>query len=235
MIVNSLWIGSLGNMERMSMISHLQHGHCYRLWTYQNVVAPEGVEVRDANEILSAGETFTYQIGEEKGSFSAFSNVFRYKLLLEQGGWWCDTDVVCLKPFNFTEPYVFASERYKTGSCGPTTCVICVPPSSDIMNYCWEKSIKEDRRTLRWGTIGPSLLMEAIFHYQLERYLRLVDDFCPINWFDIQPLFLPGTIPDSYAVHLWNEIWRRQKLDKEATFPQNCIFEQLKSNVNDWS
>jgi len=32
----------------------------------------------------------------------------------------------------------------------------------------------------------------------------------------------------SFTLHLWNEIWKAGNLDKNATYAQNCTFEQLK-------
>lgn len=229
MIINSLWIGEkLGKMEQLSIISHLKNGHEYHLWCYQPLDGvPSGTVLRNGNEILPSDNVFYYQVGEEKGSYSAFSNIFRYKLLLEQGGWWCDTDVVCLKPFEFTEPYVFAAERYKNGSSGPTTCVIGVPAESEIMYFCWDKAMHVNRSTLRWGTIGPVLLMEAIFSSHLEQYVRPVDDFCPINWFDIDTLFRLEQPPNSYAIHLWNEMWRRKGINKEEPISLYAVLSQI--------
>ena len=48
---------------------------------------------------------------------SGFSNFFRYKLLLERGGWWVDADMVCLRPFAFDKEHVFASEVSKGVTC----------------------------------------------------------------------------------------------------------------------
>lgn len=36
--------------------------------------------------------------------------MFRYKLILERGGWWVDLDTVCLRPFDLDLEHVFASE-----------------------------------------------------------------------------------------------------------------------------
>lgn len=227
-VINSLWIGDrVGEMERLAMRSHISFGHEYHLWTYSPIAVPEGVIVEDGNEILSESEIFSYHVGVEAGSVSAFSNLFRYKLLFERGGWWCDSDVVCLKRFDFDEPYVFASERYKTGSCGPTTCVILTPRKSELMSHCWKKASEVDRRTLRWGTIGPLLLMEGVFSHRLDQYVRPVSDFCPVDWFDIKPLFTSNALPDSYAIHLWNEVWRREGIDKERSY-EGSLYATLK-------
>ena len=40
---------------------------------------------------------FSYTDGFARGSFSAFSNLFRFKMLFEKGGIWSDPDVLCLR------------------------------------------------------------------------------------------------------------------------------------------
>jgi len=52
--------------------------------------------VIDGNQIIPEHEAFTYKNGPGSGSYSAFSNLFRYKLLAQKGGWWIDMDMVCL-------------------------------------------------------------------------------------------------------------------------------------------
>lgn len=98
---------------------------------------------RDAREILPESEVFTYASGFGKGSPSAFSNYFRYKLLLDH-----------------------------------------VPP-------------------------------DAIY---------------PIDWWNAHELItkpLPA-LPGSYAIHLWNEVWRHHGIDKDAAFDPAYGYETLK-------
>src|SRR3982751_587646 len=111
--IQMLWIGPrLSAMERLSIASFLAHGHPVRLYTYGDVDAiPAGVDHRDGREVLPAASVFTYADGFGKGSYAGFANMFRYKLLLDHGGIWCDTDVVCLKPFDFAAQYVIGRER----------------------------------------------------------------------------------------------------------------------------
>ena len=108
-IIQGLWVGpELSVMEQLSVSSFLRHGHQYHLYVYDDVKnIPAGTVIKDGNEILSASRIFQYK---QQASYSGFSNFFRYKLLLERGGWWVDTDTVCLKPFDFSEEYVFSSE-----------------------------------------------------------------------------------------------------------------------------
>ena len=86
-------------------------GHPYHLYTYDPIDnVPDGVALQDAGQILPQSLIFRNQNGQGKGSMAAFSDLFRYKLLLDRGGWWVDTDVFCLKPFDFAAPYVFGAE-----------------------------------------------------------------------------------------------------------------------------
>ena len=111
-IIQGLWIGpTLSQMEQLSIASFLANGHDYHLFVYDDVKnIPVGTTLKDANEILPAAAIFQYA---GRPSYAGFANFFRYKLLLERGGWWADTDTVCLRPFDFDERYVFSSELSK--------------------------------------------------------------------------------------------------------------------------
>jgi Glycosyltransferase sugar-binding region containing DXD motif len=51
-------------------------------------------------EIWPADHVMSYQnqLDIGRGSFALHSNLFRYALLFEMGGWWTDLDVVLLRP-----------------------------------------------------------------------------------------------------------------------------------------
>src|SRR5258705_11250485 len=121
--IQMLWIGSrLSALEQLSIRSFLANGHAVHLYAYGEVAGvPAGTTTRDAREILPEAEVFTYSTGFGKGSPSAFSNYFRYKLLHERGGMWCDIDIVCLQPFAFAANalYCIASERRPPSSRPP--------------------------------------------------------------------------------------------------------------------
>ena len=99
--VHMLWIGErLSALERLACASFLDHGHPLHLWTYGPVAGvPEGTTVCDATEVLPRSAIFRYgpETGPGAGSLAGFANLFRYRLLLERGGWWADSDVVCLR------------------------------------------------------------------------------------------------------------------------------------------
>lgn len=215
-------------LERSACLSHLNVGHQFHLWSYHPIAnVPDGVILKNAREILPEHEVFAYQVGEGKGSYSAFSNFFRYKLLLERGGWWVDADVMAIKRFEFDKPYVFASERDEHGLPETTTCVIYCPVGSDTMQFCWNRCQITDKLTVRWGTIGPSLLSEAVIITGKLDYRVRPDVFCPVDWFDMDGLFGNRDVSCSHGLHLWNEMWRRKGLDKEKQYPRESLYERV--------
>ena len=154
----------LSTLEQLSIQSFLDHGHAFHLYVYQDLDdPPPGTVLKDANEILPASEIFQYP---DRKSVAAFANIFRYKLLLERGGWWADTDMVCLRPLELSDAHVFVSETIALrGAAGPQTvvgnCLIKAPAGSPAMQLALRTSLARDRATLRWGEIGPRLVGEV--------------------------------------------------------------------------
>jgi Glycosyltransferase sugar-binding region containing DXD motif len=81
----------------LSLKSFVDFGHDFDLYSFDpHIAVPAQVRVRDAAELADRAEFFVYERGFGKGSPAGFANLFRYYLLAERGGWWVDTDVVCL-------------------------------------------------------------------------------------------------------------------------------------------
>lgn len=232
-IIQGLWIGSeLSLMEQLSISSFLRNGHDYHLYVYDDLkYIPAGTIVKDASEILPSSRIFQYQ---GRPSYAGFSNFFRYKLLLERGGWWADTDTICLKPFDFPNRYVFSSELGHRGRERVNSGVIKAPAGSVVMEYAWEVCQTKNPARLVWGEIGPRLMAKAVKKFGLERYKTSYQTFCPIDYDQWRTLVQPGcdSLFDerTYAIHLWNEMWRLAGQDKNAKYHQTCLYERLKRN-----
>lgn len=228
-LVQSLWIGPrLSAMERLSLASFVRHGHAVHLYTYGDVEGvPDGVVLRDGREILPAERIFVYR---DYPSVSGFSNFFRYKLLLERGGWWVDTDMVCLAPLVFSGEHVFASEVSRGGQF-VTTGAIKAPIGSAAMALAWELCEAKNPAELKWGETGPSLLADVIARLGLEALVQPPPVFCPLSYpewqrvLDAEPPELPA---EAVTLHLWNEMWRRNGCDKDAAQDPACLYERLK-------
>jgi mannosyltransferase OCH1-like enzyme len=216
-------------MEQLSISSFLKNGHEYHLYTYGKIGnIPAGTVIKDGEEILPSSMIFQYR---QHKSYSAFSNYFRYKLLLEKGGWWIDTDLVCLKPFDFPEEYVFSSER-AVGEEFINSGAIKAPAASALLAYAWEACRKKTREELVWGEIGPRLFADAVKRFSLERYVKRYQVFCPIrysDWNNILDADMSWEFDEAtYSVHLWNEFWRRAGREKNRRYHPDCLYERLR-------
>ncbi|HVS83302.1 MAG TPA: glycosyltransferase [Pyrinomonadaceae bacterium] len=229
-IIQGLWIGpELSVMEQLSVASFLRNGHEYHLYVYGEMKnVPDGCVIRDANEILPSTRIFQYQ---RYPSYAGFANFFRYKLLLDRGGWWADTDTICLKPFDFSEEYVFSSE-ISNGLEVINSGILKAPVGSEVMAYAWAICQSKQPENLVWGETGPRLMAEAVRKFSLEKYQQPHQVFCPISYADWRKVLEPDShvsMNDSTcAIHLWNEMWRDAGQDKNAAYDPECLYERLK-------
>ncbi|MEO8192505.1 MAG: glycosyltransferase [Gemmatimonadales bacterium] len=215
-------------MEQLSLASFLANGHEYHLYAYEPIRnVPGGVTMMDASEILPRSRAFQYS---QHATWAGFANFFRYKLLLERGGWWADTDLICLRTFDFPEDYVFSSE-FSVGRQMVNIGAIKSPAGSDVMAYPWEVCQTKDPTKLVWGETGPELMEEAVEKFSMQRYVRDWKTFCPIGFRAWRVLMNPDVDePESstYAIHLWHEMWRAAKQDKNTHYHPASLYERLR-------
>lgn len=229
-IIQSLWVGDrLSVMEQLCISSFLRHKHEFHLYTYQDIAGiPSGTVVLDGNKILPASRIFTYK---EHQTYAGFANFFRYKLLLEKGGWFVDADTICVKPFQFRSKYVFSSEGIH-GQQLINVAAIKVPAGSSLMQYAWDACERLNVGKLQWSQCGPALFKQAVEANSLQRYVRPWDVFCPVHFSEWEKLLEPDVRwnfgKETQAIHLWNELWRRSDRHKDARYPASCLYEELK-------
>lgn len=110
--IGALWIGgSLTWLEQLCLKSFVAHGHELLLFTYGPVMnVPEGITVCDGRDIL---DTNDFLLHDRTQSVALFSDLFRFHLIKAMPEIiYVDTDVFCLKPMNFSNPYLFGYEVY---------------------------------------------------------------------------------------------------------------------------
>jgi Glycosyltransferase sugar-binding region containing DXD motif len=212
-IVHALWVGNrLSKLELLTISSFIAHGHHFHLWTYSDLVTPlpKGVLVHDAESILPRSAVFRsvgtdLETGVGNGSFAGFSDLFRYKLLYDKGGYWTDMDITCLKPLDFSEPYVFRSHRL-----GVVGNLMKCPRGSPVMRLTFERA--QQQLHSGWH-FGNRALSEAVLELGLGCYIR--SDICNADfWLDVVRPFIEGHQPiprELYVIHWINEFWRTVK------------------------
>jgi hypothetical protein len=173
-IINGFWLGKLGAMEQLTIRSFIHFGHELHLWNYDREVSelPAHTILHDASEIIPQERVFRYRNNSMpwgSGSYGGFSDIFRYKLLHERGGWWVDMDVTCLKPLDFPEPYFFRN-HWQLKVVGN---VMKCPPGSELMKKCFEQSSKEVTADNTDWHKPIKILNENIENLELMNYRRL--------------------------------------------------------------
>jgi len=235
-IVKSLWVGSpLSSQEILSIRSFIANGHEYHLYVYDDVgPVPAGAVLKDASEIL--GREHAHK--DKLGTYGFLSDRFRYRLLLAQGGWWVDTDVICVRPFEVEDDYFFCGE---TAEMLANT-VMKVPPASQLMAVAEANAFAVDEH-LSWGLIGPYLMTKALEHpmfQPLRRFIRPPEAIFPFPHTRWQDIFfkeydeVAAEIPaGTYGIHLSNQMirWTRDaankkdsNLDPDRLFPANTVY-----------
>ena len=216
-VFQSLWWGdSITPYEAVCMRSFIDHGHGYHLYSYApDLKVPDGVVLRDAAELLPKADYFEYT-GPGRDSPSAFSNLFRYKLLATHGGWWVDTDVICLSdqisPCNHF--FAFESDDIVNGA------VLYFGPADPVMIRCFGE-VLAIRGHAEWGDLGPRLITKVLRDCGLIAQARPKDSCYAVGWKDALDLLDPSQADSIIErtksapfIHLWNEIYRRGGIDK---------------------
>jgi hypothetical protein len=225
-VINALWIGNnLSQLEMLCIHSFLKNGHSFVLWAYDKIEnnLPEGVVVKDASEIIPREKVFCYkhtnQFGHGKGSYAGFSDIFRYKLLYEQGGWWTDMDVTCLKHFDFEEPYIFRSHHDFPVVGNIMKC----PKGSELMKCCYETAASQiNENNTNWH-LPIQILNDNLKKLELSKYIRTIsnqDSWNIIRKMLIKDIAIP---PEWCAIHWVNEEWRRNNVNKNRFYRKSTM------------
>jgi hypothetical protein len=227
-LFRSLWIGAaLSPFERLCIQSFLAHGHAFELFVYHPVAnVPAGCRVANAREILPENQVFAYREG---GSYAAFANWFRYKLLFDLGGWWVDADVVCLASEIPHPPIALARQDATLVN----NAILKFPAGHPAMQFAYDTAVARGRN-VKWGQAGPKLVTQIVQRFDLERWLAPSQSFYPISWQQFAVLLRPSK-RDAVAartagatfLHLWNDMFRRAGYNKDCRPPAGSYLREL--------
>ncbi|MCX7862817.1 MAG: hypothetical protein N2449_07460 [Bacteroidales bacterium] len=235
-IVHGLWIGSkLSNLELLTIHSFVHFGHEFWLWTYNPIETPlpPSVSIKNAELIIPYEKVFCYkysnQYGHGKGSYAGFSDIFRYALLYQYGGWWVDMDVTCLKPLDFEQPYVFRKHHQWKVVGNIMKC----PAQSTLMKDCYEEALLSINSENKNWDLPIQILNKNIINHGLESYIF---DFTNPDQWRVVKTYLKKNVefPGNYkAIHWVNEEWRRHSIAKHISIKDSKYYELLKKyNIN---
>lgn len=233
------------------MASFAANGHPVNLYAYDEVIGvPQGITVLDARKILPENSIFLHK---KSGSIAAFADMFRYRLLFEAGGIWADTDMVCLQPFEYDAPEVFgwmegdlinnavlglpkghAMARWMAECCQDPNRWLPYDDFRTRRRKLKRRLLLNQQGNVAWGEYGPQGLTQAARHFGIADRAQPFWHFYPLHYKQWQAIFDESLannlefLGKSKAIHLWNEMFRRDRsFDRNARFPAVSCFEQL--------
>jgi hypothetical protein len=237
----SFWWGEpLSPYQWLCLKSFADFGHGFDLYTFDpQMIVPSGVRVCDASEIAPRNEVFVCEDGLGKGAPAVFSNGFRYKLLVEKGGWWVDTDVVCLSD-NIPDCVQFvARQDDDLVNCA----VMHFAPQHPVMIRCLELAAEMGRSARRLDS-GPRLLTRMLKeHGQMDRVLAASVCY-PVHYYDALDVLRPSKLGriaarlgGSLFLHLWNSMLTHSGIRKTYLPPKGSMLRHLveQHQVGGWT
>jgi len=225
--VCSFWFGeSLSPIEHLCVKSFLAHGHRFLLYTYDEVEnVPDGCELLDAATVLDEDQVFLYETSVHAGSPAGFANLFRYTLLDRDGGWWVDTDTLCLTS-QIPEPeYVFARQEEDYYN----TAIMRAPAASPLIRELLTRAkriVAEQGGSMEFGSIGPYLLTDVVRDLDFADRAADTAALYPIPYWQALATCDPSRrdevehrVAQSTFLHLWTEMFRYWRVPKTARPP----------------
>lgn len=258
LVVQSLWVGNeLSRMEYYSILSYLKLGYDFHLYTYEPVKnVPKGTTILDGNKIIPKNKIFKL-----KETFLPFADIFRYKMLYENGGYWTDLDMIAIKPFDFKQPFVFSSERtiqkgaYKNVNHPflPNIGVLKAPPKSDFYLELYETCMAYEKKGINNDKLKyMKILRKMIDKYNYHKYVKSPKLFCHLDWWYAKDAFIVKDDPKffkekygvkgksansmfsgTYSVHFWRDlVTKKYKLDLNGVYESDCLWEKMIKRID---
>ena len=235
--VAGLWIGeTLPPLAELCIRSYLSHGIPFRLFTYRNYEnIPEEAIVQDASEVIPEELVFRH----DNGSLAPFADWFRNTWLERKGGFWTDLDVACLSP-NLPKQLPWFAEQESgliaVGVIGfpPHHPVMeCLREVSEdpTAPMPWDtpgeleakRQFKIDfpdpvlrRKHAMWGNAGPEGFTRTLAYFQLLGMANSSLSIYPLhytvwrNCYNGAVKLDSPALRNSWAIHLWGEMLRRE-------------------------
>jgi cytochrome P450 len=231
--VHMFWHGGeLPPLGRACMRSFVARGHRLRVHAYRPLALPDGVERADARDVF--GETDPLYRLCAPGSITAFADCFRYRLLMEHGGWWMDTDVYCLA--GTLPPEARAWAEQESGLIN--NAILKFAPGDPLAARLAELARDRAKPGLRWGTIGPDLMTEVLAGADGVEPARARPRFYPLHWREAHFLWLPEKreaverrVASADFLHCWAQALENMGIDPWREPPRGSYLEGMLRGV----
>jgi len=239
-VANFFWHGDLSLYEVMCINSFVKHNFTVNLWSFNDFNLPS-VNFCNIEKFYKLSDIQKFYQDGKQGSLAAFSDAVRYTILKNFSGWWFDTDCVCFRDqhqfFELTvDKKIVAGWEDINHINGAVLNFVDPVYATKSFNLFTEIS-KEQNNSFRWGDIGPKLITQLIKDNNLENEVVPQNYFYPIHYKNAVDIFDESKLTettnlckDAYTLHLWNEVLRKKKINKNVIPNNNSLMSNLFKN-----
>lgn len=229
-VANFFWHGDLTIYEVACINSFVKNNFVVNLWSFNNFNLPS-VNFCNIEQFYKLSDIQKFSQDGKQGSLAVFSDAVRYHILKKFGGWWFDTDCFCFRDqsdfFQLTQDKkIVAGWEDSTNINGAVLNFVDSELAGKAFDLFTEIST-EKNNSFKWGDIGPKLITQLIKENNLESNVQPYNYFYPIHYKNTLDMFdeskfveTSTSCKNSYILHLWNEILRKKKIDKNI-IPNN--------------
>lgn len=227
-LVSAFWHGPpLSPMTWACLSSFIAYGQQVDLYTYDDFAVPNGVTRRDAAEIIPRDQLFYFRNPiSGVADISPFTDVFRFRLLRDRGGWWVDVDVVCNQAAIPECRYAWATESAEENSYIGSS-QIKFPKDDPIVRRLHEEAVRLASGVRSREETGPELLTSMLGESPTpEGHFGTMETFYPLSWVEGFKLWLPEFREEVLAktrasvfVACWASLLRYMGIDDERLPP----------------
>jgi hypothetical protein len=246
-IIRGIWSGpTLTNIQKLCIQSYIDHGHEFHLYISEPTSGvPEKTVVHQTSEISPVSDKQRFALTNH------YCDYLRVLLIQKEGGWYVDLDTVCLRTFDFLEPYVFISENewdWNMKTSGEpfvpsdvvtpliNNCIFKSPAQAVFLEKIIQRIHNMDTlHPKNWIAMGPALFREVVPEEHLQFYVKppvTFDALCPNDLLLFVSPDIHWNLSNSYTLHLRTSGWVSNGLDANKQYPENSLFEQLKRKHN---
>ncbi|PTX55646.1 hypothetical protein C8N43_0285 [Litoreibacter ponti] len=244
--IAQLWIGgNLSYMEQLCAVSFRDAGHHVKMYTYGDVGnIPDGIEVCDANEIMSIDTVIAHK---RTGSPAPQADKWRYNMLTKTDDQiWADTDAYCVKKFTTPNGHFHGWESAHHINNG----VVGLPADSDTLaglidftsdEYAipdwFNEDLKAEMRAKKeagdpvhvgeqsWGVWGPQALTHFLHKTGEHKYAMPIEALFPISFKQRRMMLKPNEdlshriTDNTLSIHFWGRRMRMRIIEREGGEP----------------
>ena len=249
-IIKSLWIGSfLNEVTELCIESWLKLD--YQIILYIDILnMPKKWDIyRQRGQLifLKASDIMEYKKKEE---ILPYSDLFRYKMLFQQGGTWCDTDMYLLKRLPQDKQIIsseftmaagaFKSDLFYKANIGLLRFEQYSPILEEVINKI-QKSNKIHTATDRMKIFTKVVMKKCYLDVSPPSV------YCPTNWWNcaeqydnkgystkyaVEPLSNEYILEHSIGCHLWNHFTYSKCNIDFNNIPETSLFNKLYNLIN---